>query len=387
MAKPTFKIIVSGMVAGTPGQGGAAWAVLQYVLGSLALGHDVYLIEPLTGNQIVPAGASLASSGNAAYFWDIIRGFGLEGRCSLILQGATETVGIPYPELRAIAKTTDLLLNISGMLQNQDLIECIPNRAYLDLDPAFNQLWHATQKIDMRFGAHNHFFTVGNALGEPGCAIPTCGVRWVSTFQPVVMDYWPVANQISCDAFTTIGNWRGYGSIDHNGVFYGQKAHSLRAFIDLPSRSKEKFALALAIHPAEHRDLDALSQNGWSLLDPADIARTPQQYQKFIRGSKAEFGIAKSGYVLSNCGWFSDRSVCYLASGRPVLAQDTGFSRYLPCGEGLFRFSTSDEAVAAIHSINADYAHHARAARSIALEYFESGKVMSKLFSAIGLTA
>src|SRR5437016_14347312 len=115
------------------------------------------------------------------------------------------------------------------MLQESELVDCIPNRVYLELDPAFNQLWH-TQNIDMRFGHHNHFFTVGNALGEAACPVPTCGIRWITTFQPVVMDYWPIADRTSYDAFTTIGNWRGYGSIHHNGVPYGQKAHPLRGF-------------------------------------------------------------------------------------------------------------------------------------------------------------
>jgi hypothetical protein len=387
MRKPKLKIVVSGMVAGNAGQAGATWAVLQYVLGLLQLGHDVYVIEPITEKQLTPAGSSLESSRNAAYFLDIVRDFGLEGRCSLVLDGTTRTVGLAYSDLRAIVKATNLLLNISGMLQREDLVHCIPDRAYLDLDPAFNQLWHATQGIDMRFEAHNHFFTVGNALGEKTCSVPTCGVRWITTFQPVVMNHWPVANRTFYDAFTTIANWRGYGSIQHDGVLYGQKAHSLRALIDLPSRSAEKFVLALAIDPREQRDLDALARNGWSLVDPAQIAATPQRYQEFIAGSKAEFGVAKSGYVVSACGWFSDRSSCYLASGRPVLAQDTGFSRYLPCGEGLFRFSGPDEALAAIDAINTDYVRHAHAARSIAMEYFESGKVLSKVLTAIGLSA
>jgi len=383
-AKSKLKIIVSGMLAGNPGQGGAAWAVLQYVLGLSRLGYDVYVIEPINDKQL--AGASLKHSKNADYFLGVIRSFGLEGRASLLLHETTETVGLDYAELRAICRTATALLNISGMLQRADLIESIPHRVYLDLDPAFNQLWHATQGIDMRFSAHNHFVTVGRALGQPTCLIPTCGVQWITTLQPVVLDYWPVGGQILYDAFTTIGNWRGYGSIQHGGVFYGQKAHSLRAFIDLPLKSSGKFMLALAIHPGEVNDLDALARNGWVLLDPVKLGETPEQYRKFISGSKAEFGIAKGGYVVSRSGWFSDRSACYLACGRPVLAQDTGFDAYLPCGEGLFSFADEDQAIGAMESINSDYARHSRAARSIAMEYFESNVVLSKLLTAIGLS-
>jgi len=384
---PKLKIIVSGMIAGTPGQGGAAWAVLQYVLGLLQLGHDVYLIEPVTARQLVPASSSLDASTNAKYFLDVVRNFHLEQRCSLLLHGTRETVGLPYSRLQSVTAEATLLLNISGMLDRPDLIESIPHRVFLDLDPAFNQLWHATQNIDMHFDAHNCFVTVGNAIGQPTCLIPTCGVKWITTFQPVVFDYWEAAAGITYDGFTTIGNWRGYGSIEHDGVFYGQKAHSLRAFMDLPPMTSERFMLALAIHPGERRDLDALESNRWVLLDPAKVVYTPEQYRRFVSQSKAEFGIAKSGYVVSRCGWFSDRSACYLASGRPVVAQDTGYSTYLPCGEGLIRFSTHDDVLAAVESLKTDYNRHSRAARLLACEYFESNRVLSRLLSAIGLGA
>jgi hypothetical protein len=385
MSQFKLTIIVSGMVGGHPGQGGAAWAVLQYVLGLLRLGYEVYLIEPITRNAIQPQGISLHSSKNAAYFLKVIRDFKLEGRCSLLLDGTTETVGLPYAELQLIAKRTTALVNISGMLWRDDLISNIPTRIYLDLDPAFNQLWHATQGIDIHLSYHNRFVTVGKTIGTPDCSIPTCGVQWITTFQPVVMDYWQAGSTIIYDGLTTVANWRGYGSIQNDGVFYGQKAHSLRTFIDLPTRTAEKFILALAIHPEERTDLDALSRNRWELLDPAQCVATPQEYQQFVRGSKAEFGIAKSGYVVSRCGWFSDRSVCYLASGRPVIAQDTGFSAYLPCGAGLLSFCTKDEALVAIERLNVDYASHAKAARSLAIEYFESDMVLSRMLTAAGL--
>src|SRR5262249_21755262 len=156
------------------------------------------------------------------------------------------------------------------------------------------------------------------------------------------------------------------GSIEYEGVFYGQKAHALRPLMALPSRTTEKFLLAIAIHPGEEKDLAALAGNGWRLIDPARVASTPADYQRFIRGSKGEFGIAKSAYLASRCGWFSDRSACCLASGRPVLAQETGFSRFLPTGAGLFAFSTGDDVLAAVEALRGDYPRHAQAARAIA---------------------
>jgi hypothetical protein len=371
------------MIAGDPGQGGAAWAVLQYVLGLRRLGHDVCLIEPLSSRSLQPSAAALGSSQNATYFRQVAQDFGLEGKCSLILEGTSKTVGLPYSELLENAGAADVLLNISGMLDRPELIAHIPVRVYLDLDPVFNQLWHATQGIDMRFSAHNRFVTVGNALGQPDCAIPTCGLPWIPTFQPVVLESWPRGNGVHHDGFTTVANWRGYGSVQHDGVFYGQKAHSLREFINLPTKTSERFMLALSIHRDERKDLDALDRNGWNLMDPAKVADTPFKYREFVRGSKAELGIAKSGYVAARSGWFSDRSACYLTSGRPVIAQETGFSRFLPTGSGLFAFRSADDILEAIGGIRSDYQFHSNAARGLAEEYFDSDKVLTRLLEKI----
>ena len=379
-------IIVSGMVAGDPGQGGAAWAVLQYVLGLRPLGYDVYLVEPLRPASLRPCGATLDQSDNAAYFRAVTRAFGIESRASLVLEGTGETVGLPYSELRKLSKKAAALLNISGMLHRDDLLADIPVRVYLDLDPAFNQLWH-TQGIDMRFAAHNRFVTVGMALGRADCPVPHCGFEWIATLQPVVLDYCNPGRPIMYDGLTTVANWRGYGSIVENGVMFGQKAHTLRQFMDLPDRTPEKFFLALSIHPGETRDLAALYAHGWNLIDPQRVAATPYQYLTFIAGSKAEFGVAKSGYVTARCGWFSDRSACYLAFGRPVIALETGFSNYLPCGEGLFSFRSAEDALEAVEAINGNYTIHSRAAFDIATEYFESGKVLSRLMTLVGVTA
>lgn len=375
------------MIAADPHQGGATWAVLQYVLGLQRLGHDVCFVEPIAEKALRPAGGKLAESANAAYFREVVADFGLDGRAALLLAGTEETVGLTHAELRVRAQRTDVLLNVSGMLTDAALLEPIRTRVYLDLDPAFIQLWHSTHGIDMRFAAHTHFVTVGRSLGTAGCPVPTCGRDWIPTFQPVVLAEWPVADRLEHDALTTIGNWRGYGSVEHEGRHYGQKAHSLRQFFALPKMCAEKFRPALAIHPGEEADLAALAENGWNVLDPADVAATPGAYRRFVRGSKAEFGIAKSGYVHSRSGWFSDRSACYLASGRPVIAQETGFSRELPVGEGLFAFGTMDEVIAAIAEMNRDYARHARAARGLAEEFFDSRKVLTRLLDEVGAAA
>ena len=373
------------MIAADPFQGGATWAVLQYLLGFRQLGCAVTFVEPVNSAQLRPHAGSLQDSDNARYFQDTVREFGLHNDAALLLAGSQQTIGLPYEELSRRAARCGVLFNISGMLQDPALLEKVPRRVYLDLDPAFIQLWESVCKIDMHFSNHTHFVTVAQALGAPECSVPTCDRDWLTTFQPVVLEQWAVADSIVHDALTTIGNWRGYGSIEHEGRHYGQKAHSLRNFFELPKLTTEKFVLALAIHPEEKKDVQALRENNWQLLDPIEYVGSPQRYREFIQGSKAEFGIAKSGYVVSQCGWFSDRSACYLASARPVLAQETGFSRFLPTGEGLFAFATNEDVLRAIEEMNRDYAAHRRAARALAEQYFDSRRVLRRLLEIVGV--
>ena len=377
-----IRILLSGMIAGVPRQGGAAWAVLQYLLGLKRLGHEVYVVEPVSKEALRPLGASLVCSENAKYFQKVVADFDLNGAAALLLAGTRECVGLSYERLRKIAAQTDLLVDISGMLKDECLKEKISARVYLDLDPAFNQLWNASDGIDVGFNGHTHFVTVGESMGQPDCKAPTCGLPWITTKQPIVLSLWPVGDGIHYDALTTIGNWRGYGSIDYQGEFYGQKAHALRQFIELPTVTDERFMMALSIHPDETSDLAALKANAWKLLDPLQVAGTPSDYRRFIQGSKAEFGIAKSGYVVSRCGWFSDRSVCYLSSGLPLLIQDTGLSDWLPVGQGIITFQDMPEILRGIENIQAGYEQHRRAARKLAEEHFSTQKVLPALLEA-----
>jgi hypothetical protein len=374
-------ILVSGMIAATPRQGGATWAVLQFLLGFAELGHDVYFVEPLPP-AVVESPEQLQAS--VAYFRHVMDEFGLTDRAALLCSGCDEPIGLAPHRLSEIAAGADLLLNLSGLLRDERLIESIPVRVYVDLDPVFTQFWQAQDDIDMGFGGHTHFVTVGQAIGTADCPVPTCGLDWIPTLQPVVLTHWRPAGKVTRNALTTIANWRGYGSVWNGDTQYGQKVHSLRNFLALPQLSPKPLELALAIHPGETGDLDALHTHGWRLVDPARVAATPSAYHCYVQGSWAEIGIAKSGYVLARSGWFSDRSVCYLASGRPVVAQDTGFSRNLPTGEGLLRFTTLEEAALAIEHLTGSYRRHRRAARAIAEEYFDAATVLSRLLDRVG---
>ena len=257
-----------------------------------------------------------------------------------------------------------------------------PVRVYLDLDPVFNQLWHE-HGVDVGLARHTHFVTVGRRVAAPGSTLPSAGRSWLARCSPSfsTTGRWLIG---SSRGLTTVANWRGYGSIEHDGVRYGQKAHSCAPLLELPRGRAFRVYAGLAIHPDE-RGSRALVENGLATARPAAGRRNPGALRAFVRGSKAELGIAKEGYVVSRSGWFSDRSVCYLASGRPVVAQDTGFGAFLPVGEGLIPFETIDDAVAGVEDLRRDYERHRRAARALAEDVFDSDKVLAGLLSGIGV--
>ena len=368
----SLRILLSGMVCGDPWQAGASWAVAQYLLGLRRLGHDVWLVEPVDGEL------------DGDYVREVVCAFGLDGRVAFVERGTGDVVFGAEREA-ILAQPFDVLLNVAGMLQDSGLVDAIPVRVYLDLDPGFTQLWHAVEGIDMRLAGHTHFVTVGQAIGSDACPIPDCAVEWIHTVPPVVLEPWSRNGDVGTDgAYTTVGNWRSYGSIEHAGIRFGQRAHSMRAFLQLPRAVQAPIQVALAIANGDAADRRGLETHGWRLVDPLAAAGTPPRYQEFVKRSKAEIGFAKSGYVNARCGWFSDRSACYLAAGRPVIAQDTG-ARALPAGSGLLFFSTLDEVVAAIDDVERDYERHASAARVLAEEHLDSDQVLGRLLEQIGL--
>jgi hypothetical protein len=365
-------LVFSGMVAGTPHHGGATWAVLNYVLGFVALGCDVTFVEPVDDVRRPEV------AGYAAATFDAV---GLGGRWCLV-DATGGTAGMERAQLRRAAHDADLLVNVSGMLADADVLDRVDRRVYLDLDPGFVQMWDAAG-VDMRLDSHTHFVSLSDAVGTAGSPIPSCGRDWIATLPPVVLDRWRPLDTTAHDAFTTIANWRSYGTVEHERRVYGQKAHFTRSIVELPRRSPDRFLLALAIDPAETADLDALRTNGWVTIDPRGVAATPRDYRRFVRGSQAEIGIAKSGYVESGSGWFSDRSACYLAAGRPVVAAATGFARRLPVGAGLFDFSDVDGFLDAADEIRRDPACHRKAAREVARHHLAATTVLGRLLEQV----
>lgn len=382
-------MVVAGAVANKPGNAGEAWVRLSWVRGLARLGFQTYLVEQIDEATCVAADgrpAPLEESVNLAWFRQVVDWFGIEDAVSLVRDDGDGGCGISSQELRDLLEASALLVNISGNLRRPDLLRAAPRAAYVDLDPGFTQFWHASGDPGARLDAHDAYFTVGENVGAAGCSIPTNGVRWRPLRPPVVMDDWPVTEEEPAARFTTVASWRGgYGPVTYEGRTFGLKVHEFRRHLDIPARCGATFEIALDIHPADEADLKALRRHGWRVREPSAVVPDPASFRSYVQGSGAEFSVAQGIYVETGSGWFSDRSTRYLASGRPVLLQDTGFSDHYPTGEGLIAFRSPSEAVAGAERILRDYELHARAARALAEEYFDSDRVLGGFLDAVGV--
>ena len=382
------QIIVAASLAQKPLQGGHAWVVLQYLLGFRRLGWQVLFIDNLADDMFRDAAGQAcarADSVNVQEFVRTMQQFGLVDDYCLICNESEETIGLSRKEVLERASGSTMLLNVMGFLKDPEIIERSGRNVFLDIDPGFGQMWESLGLARM-FDGYDDFVTIGEAIGRPGCKIPDCGKRWVTTPQPIVLDQWPVHRSSENDRMTSIVSWRGaYAPVEWKGGTYGLRAHEFRRFASLPFRTGQAFELALSIHPADAADLELLQTNGWGIVDPLTVAADPWSYRSYIQQSSAEIMVAKNMYVKGRSGWFSDRSICYLASGKPVLAQDTGWRSIHSYTDGLLWFSCLEEAVEGVAHINADYERHATAAREIAETCFESDKVLTRLLHRLGL--
>ena len=360
-------VVVAGSVAQKPRHGGHAWVFLQYLLGLRRLGFDVLFLDRLPRD---PHGARRVG--------EVMQRFGV---AFSLLDGAS-AVGLARADVLARVRSSVFLLNVMGFVRDEDVLAAAPRRVFLDIDPGFPQMWRELGLHDA-FAGHDAFVTIGENVGRADCGIPTCGLAWITTPQPVVLGEWP-ARSANGRGFTTVASWRGtYGPVVYDGKTYGLRVHEFRKFARLPRRTGRPFELALEIDPADAGDRELLAANGWSLVDPARVAGDPFAYRAYVQGSKAELMVAKNMYVETRSGWVSDRSICFLASGKPVVAQDTGLGGRYPAREGLLTFSTLDEAAAAVEEVERDYERHARAARALAEDRFDSDKVLTRLIDEV----
>ena len=375
-----MRIIVLGYIVRGP-LGGLAWHHLQYVAGLARLGHDVYFVEDSEDYPACydPERDALGTdpSYGLAFAARAFERLDLRERWAYHDARAARWLGPAARRIPAACASAELLLNLSGVNPLREWLINAPARAFVDTDPAFTQIRHLTDPAARALAAaHNSFFTFAENIERPRCLVPDDGFAWVPTRQPVVLEEWPVTRGDASAKWTTVMQWDSYRAREHAGRRFGMKSESFAAYEDLPSRAGGVFELALGSATAPRERLEA---KGWTLRDPLEATRDPWTYQGYIQGSKGEWGVAKHGYIESRSGWFSERSAAYLASGRPVVTQETGFSAWLPTGEGLLTFSTPEESLEALQEVDRRYDTHCRAARDLAAAHFDARRVLPRL--------
>jgi hypothetical protein len=369
-------VVVGGAVARRVEYGGHVWALLQWAMGLRSAGWQVLFLDRLD-----PAPA-LRASPRVERFVQVMKQFGFEGSFSLDLGPGEDPVGLPRPEVERVVRGADFLLNIMGYIDDPVVLAAARRSIFLDIDPGFPQMWQALGLCDM-FAGHDRFATVGRNVGRADCAVPTCGLDWIPVSPPVVSELWPVVERRG-GSFTGVGSWRGpYDPVVYEGRTYGLRVHEFRRFVSVPRTSGLPFEIALDIAPEDSGDLERLQQGGWHVVDPSSVAATPSDYRRYVQESRSEFQVAKNIYVDTCSGWVSERTACYLASGRPALVQDTGLDGDITGKEGLVTFRSPEEAVDGARRVDADWSRHARAARSLAMEHFEARRVLQGLVDAV----
>jgi len=373
------RVLFSGSIAGhAVGYGGNTWAFLQWVLGFQRLGYDVYYVEERPARDTLDERerrVPFSESASARYFRQVIERFGLGDRAALLEAGSPAHVGLSREDIYAVAPDIDLFLNQFGAYT--PILGRVRRSMYLDLDPGHTQIWQEQYGIDMRLRGHDIYLTIGLNLGEPGCPLPTCGIRWEKSLWPIVLSEW-ATQEPPGSAFTTVANWRDYSWVEWNGVWYAQKAEAFKAVIDLPRRASMPIEVCLAID-ASDPELPLLRDHGWRLVSPRERVADADAYRRYLRGSRGEFTPVRPICSLGQSGWFSERSGCYLAAGRPVVMEDTGLGRHVPVGQGLLTYTDVESAAACLEAVDRDYAKHAAAALEFAREHLDSDRVLSRI--------
>ena len=386
------RIIVMGFMGSMP-IAGVIWQHIHYIVGLQRLGHEVYFIEDSARLPYNPDTFEITDEFDYAseILTRMAKDFGFENRWSYCARylPRNPTAGLPLKKIRQLYRDADAILNICGTQEfNDDLLKS-DRILYVESDPGVEQIKidkGVSSTIDY-LGRHHALFTFGENVGTKNFPVPTHGLKWLPTRQPVVTDLWKTKRSPPRAAvFTSVANWStsGLKDIEWRGEKYlWSKSREFLRFVAAPKRAGETFELATDIKDDKTRE--KFVRNGWRFRSPLDLSADYWLYRDYIQKSKGEFTVAKDQYVRLNTGWFSDRSVCYLAAGRPVIFQETGFSKHYDGHGGLFAFKSLGDIAEAVREINGDYAKHSRAARQIARENFEAEKVLNCLLERAGL--
>jgi hypothetical protein len=381
-----MRIIVTGLV-GQFAFGGVAWDYLQYVEGFRRLGHDVFYLEDTENWPYDSAKQTYTEdcTSNVAYLRAIMQRFGLDGRWIYRNCPDSSYHGMTETEARDICAHTDLFVNVSGCAWLRPEYRAIPKKIFIDSDPMFTQvsLINPKPRVLERVRAHDYHFSFAENIGQTDCLIPSVDFHWLPTRQPIILDWWPVQSVPPRNIFTTVMNWISYKPVEHAGTTWGQKSEEMERFIELPQHTTQKLELACSQHTHQPPPVEKLRQLGWTIVDTDTCVPDPWKYRDYLASSKGEWSVAKEGYVKSRSGWFSCRSACYLALGRPCVLQDTGWSKIYPTGNGLIAFGNMEEAVAGLEAVSSDYAAHCRQARNVAEEMFDASRVLTDLLRQV----
>jgi hypothetical protein len=373
--------------------GGQTWLYLNWLRGLHRIGHKVWYVEDDTVWPYDPEQNTVTDDCSYAvrHIAGCMERIGLPDRWAFRLADRADSCwGISTRELGELYSSCDILLNVVGATELRQEHLTAPLRVYVETDPVTAELRFANgdEHARLAFARHHVITTYGENYGATDCGVPLNGLeaKYRKTRQPIDLDLWQMDYDPDARFFTTIGNYRQSGNdVEYGGeVYYWSKHREWDKFLDLPRHTTQPFELAMM--PGDPADRERFQSRGWRLVPPMKMSLDIfGDYQAYFRRSRAEFTVAKDQNVRLRSGWFSERDACYLACGKPVIAQDTGFSNILPTGEGLFAFTTMDEVLTAIEEINSNYRRHCKAARAIAIEYFEARKVATRLLAEVGL--
>ncbi len=384
-------------VANFPGGGGHFWVYMQYAQGLRRLGCDVYWLE-----QLRPSGGPGEEHRLCTTLLERMERFGFAGKTLLYVADPRAVDGVRFvastdAHAKAVLRRADVLLNFHYAIDPR-LLGWARRTALVDIDPGLLQFWMSTGQLAV--ARHDHYLTTGETVGTPEARFPDCGVSWTRIRPPVCLDLWPVSYTPDAEAFTTVSSWSSASwlKVKENGqtaLRDNTKRIAFLEYVDLPRQVARPLELALYLldrDPAgqarrkqaeqDAADRSLLERHGWRVRDSREVAGSPDAYRSYVQASRGEFSCAKPSCMEFRNAWVSDRSVCYLASGKPIVVQDTGPSSYLPDGEGIFRFSSIPQAAAALDAIESDYQRQCDAARALAETYFDAGRVIEHALNA-----
>ena len=369
---------------------GNFWVYLQYALGLQAIGCDVHWLERLEQPGRGWEGVDASLSEQARLLAETLSRFGISNKPILYTTESKRDepfqpayIGVTAGEAEKTFKRADLLLNFHQQI-HPELLARVGRTALVDIDPGLLQYWMSSGQLQVP--DHDVYFTIGETVGTPGARFPDCGRSWVHIHPPVVLDQWPFRPRSDAAPFTTVSSWHGHEYIlEGDGFWDNNKRVSWLRFVELPKLTDQPLEIATFFGRKDAADRFVLERNGWRVRHAPDVADTAQRYRNYVQSSRGELSCAKPSCAYFQNGWISDRTACYLASGKPAVVQDTGPSSSLPAGVGLHRFSTIEEAAAAIAAVNAAYDRNCRAAREIAESFFDATRVATRILeSALG---